>query len=817
LGGSTVSTGTKYDYLDITTSVFGQPLSIVYGTHKLSGNCIDYVDFTVITTSTTSGKGGVTTDSYTYEVAAAIGLCEGTIGGIGRIWDSSTAYEKNSLNSDYGFDTATKTAIAALYYDSDGDALDTEDDLSVFYGTKSQSAWSYMTSKHNGTVTVSTSGSGTVPSSSPYTLTITLPSTSDTFSSLTSVYYYNDERKVTLSTEYYSFSSSTLKFTFDQDFRGTKIYYTYKYTYYSETANHVLTYPYIAYVAGYISLGSSNYLTSYGFEVFGKNIYGSGNLDCEPYLIIKGLLTDSVYGIDYPTAYLDDMSEYQTYCLASDIFLSLALTDQAELSDTFNDIAKATNSNAIVSQGILKIIPYGTTSLTANSTTYTPDLTPIYSLSDTDYIYDDDDPVKLGTDSTSDIYNFQQLTFKNRADEYADDVISCEDLASIDDIGLRKADSVSLDCVTTSAVAAIVVVNIAERTIYHRNTYTLKVPYFPFILLDPMDLLEITDDYLGLDAELVRINEIEVDENKTIQLTVEEVGATGSGTVTYSRQEPVRAGTNTATSPGDVNTPIIFDPPSGLTDGTLETWIAASGESSNWGGCYVYVSQDGDSYKKVGEISSKCKTGLLTADLATTTTSPDTSNTLSVDLTESSGTLSSGTQTDATSYNTICYVDGELIAYETATLTAEYNYDLTYLVRGIYSTTIAQHENGTQFARLNDSVFKYEFGDNYVGQTIYIKLCSYNIYGSGVQSLSDVTAYTHTLTNNGKGSSSASYTFTQSTASATWSITHDLNKYPSVTCVDTSGNSIVGSVTYDSLNALTITFSEALTGTAYLT
>jgi hypothetical protein len=60
------------------------------------------------------------------------------------------------------------------------------------------------------------------------------------------------------------------------------------------------------------------------------------------------------------------------------------------------------------------------------------------------------------------------------------------------------------------------------------------------------------------------------------------------------------------------------------------------------------------------------------------------------------------------------------------------------------------------------------------------------------------------------------FTFVQSTAAATWSITHNLGKFPSVSIVD-SGNTIVhGDIDYTNENALTITFSAAFGGKAYL-
>ena len=60
------------------------------------------------------------------------------------------------------------------------------------------------------------------------------------------------------------------------------------------------------------------------------------------------------------------------------------------------------------------------------------------------------------------------------------------------------------------------------------------------------------------------------------------------------------------------------------------------------------------------------------------------------------------------------------------------------------------------------------------------------------------------------------FTFTQSTATNTWNITHNLGKFPSVSVVD-SGNTIVyGNIDYIDNNSLTITFSAAFGGKAYM-
>lgn len=60
------------------------------------------------------------------------------------------------------------------------------------------------------------------------------------------------------------------------------------------------------------------------------------------------------------------------------------------------------------------------------------------------------------------------------------------------------------------------------------------------------------------------------------------------------------------------------------------------------------------------------------------------------------------------------------------------------------------------------------------------------------------------------------YTHNQSTASATWTITHNLNFRPAVSVVDSGGNHVIGDVNYVSVNVLTISFSSPFGGSAYL-
>ena len=64
--------------------------------------------------------------------------------------------------------------------------------------------------------------------------------------------------------------------------------------------------------------------------------------------------------------------------------------------------------------------------------------------------------------------------------------------------------------------------------------------------------------------------------------------------------------------------------------------------------------------------------------------------------------------------------------------------------------------------------------------------------------------------------SDKNFVFTQSTLSTSWVIEHDLDKYPAVEIVSTAHDKIVGSVSFDSVNQITINFTQPTSGKAFL-
>ena len=61
------------------------------------------------------------------------------------------------------------------------------------------------------------------------------------------------------------------------------------------------------------------------------------------------------------------------------------------------------------------------------------------------------------------------------------------------------------------------------------------------------------------------------------------------------------------------------------------------------------------------------------------------------------------------------------------------------------------------------------------------------------------------------------YIFDQPVPESTWSITHDLGGYPSVTVVDSANTVVIGDVTYINDTDITVSFTGGFSGKAFLT
>lgn len=67
-----------------------------------------------------------------------------------------------------------------------------------------------------------------------------------------------------------------------------------------------------------------------------------------------------------------------------------------------------------------------------------------------------------------------------------------------------------------------------------------------------------------------------------------------------------------------------------------------------------------------------------------------------------------------------------------------------------------------------------------------------------------------------KNPTDKAFVYNQDTLSDTWNIEHNLNKFPSITIVDTGGNIVYGDYIYTDKNNVTLKFSLPISGKAFL-
>jgi hypothetical protein len=696
-GGSKPASTPDYTGLQIQTAVSALPIPLVWGTSKLAPNVIWYANFKAIPVGSSRsgggkglfGSGSSNTGQYDYKADVILAICEGPITGIGDVWRGQST-----------------TSLGAL-------------GLSLFLGTTPQAVWSYLS-----TPAATSSIVGILADIQP------------------------------------TLGEAALLGQVALAYQGT------------------------AYVAAaQYDLSSSATLDNHNFEVLGfRWATGYGQtpytdvpgttaifVDADPALVVSDFLTDAQYGVGFPVASIDTTSlfgaggdaSYQTYCRAVGLAFSPALTNAETASSVLDRWLQLTNTAAVWSGGLLRFLPYGDIAVTGNGVTFNPNVTPIYDLGDDDYIVENNaDPLTVSRTDPYEAYNVWRVECADRSNAYNLTPVEARDQNAIertsqnlgDGRGERIAPAVTAHEICDTGVALIAAQLMLQRAVYIRNTYKFRLSW-EYCLLDPMDLVTVTDTVLGLYQTPIRITNIEENENGYLEITAEEFPLGYATATKYATTSVINVPNDRNADPGSVADVLIFEPTDQL-GGGLVIMAGACSANALWGGCNIWLSyQDDGNYSQIGTVKACAHIGVTTADLPTVGVSVtgqtiDQTNTLSVDLTESAGVLSSGTQADAAALNNRCYVGGEVISYETATLTGTNTYNLNYLVRGAYGTEdqIVDHPSHTKFARLDGSFFSYPYDQSRIGDTVYLKFQSFNVYGGGTQSLADCTAFAYTIT-----------------------------------------------------------------------
>lgn len=550
-----------------------------------------------------------------------------------------------------------------------------------------------------------------------------------------------------------------------------------------------------------MDLGTGASVQQNTFEVLTADAWGGGIVDCNPVQCILQVLTHPVWGlgagkVTFPTSAIDNgtggtwgngltsgtllsamgalasdimrapragglviqASTAAEWFAANSFFISPVLDKQDTAASVMSRWLEAGQCAAFMSEGLLKLAPFGDTTTSGNGSTWTAPTEYAAVLTDDDFIVDGDgstqDPVKLSCTPWMDSYNKTQISWTNRANQYAPEVTQEWDAAAINRYGELLEDPQDYDFITTLPAAQFAGSMRVKRLVYIRNTYQFKLG-FKYEYLEPMDVVSVTtssswalaasNQNLGLVTKAVRIRKIVDNPDGTFDIEAEDFAHSLQAPDIFNKStgQPVGA-VDMLSDPGDT-VPVILDAPLALKiyDGN-ELWVGAAGANTAWGGCNVLASMDGDTYQTIGTIKSAARLGTLGANFPAGT-DPDTANSLIVDLQPGSQPLESVSNAAADQSVTRCYVDGEFIAYSTCTATGLDQYTMSsYIRRALLGSTAAAHATGAQFLRLDDAVFRYAYAPDWIGKTVYLKFQSFNVFGNSAQDESGLTVYQFT-------------------------------------------------------------------------
>ena len=456
---------------------------------------------------------------------------------------------------------------------------------------------------------------------------------------------------------------------------------------------------------------------------------------------------------------------------ANGYFISANLDKQSGAAETMGKWLEAGACAGFMSEGLFKLAPFGDTTTAGNGCTWYAPQYYVVALDDSCFIAKDgEEPVKISRAAYADAMNYVQVKWANRQNQYSDEVTPEFDQAAINRYGQRTESPQDYDSICNLTSAQFAASMRVKRSVNIRNTFQFTLP-FVYSFLEPMDLVTITtssqwaqalteDAQLGVVALPVRLLKIVDDPTEGLKITAEDYPYGVGQPVLFNKSINASAPlTNLYANPGNTEV-VLFEATSRATGQKgNEVWIGATGASNNWGGCNILVSSDGEKYLEVGTITARARIGELNQNFPSAS-DPDLDDALVVDMAENSPPLDAGSSSDADLGNTLCFVDGEYVAYSDCSLTGDNQFTMNnqapsvpgYIRRGQLGSTIGSHTVGSLFVRLDNTIFKYTYDPSLYGKTIYFKFQSFNQFELAAQDESALTAIPFTVSGSGPGS-----------------------------------------------------------------
>jgi hypothetical protein len=521
-----------------------------------------------------------------------------------------------------------------------------------------------------------------------------------------------------------------------------------------------------------LDLGSDPSIPQLSFETVCHPGFqlASTTTDCNPQDVIYSYLTDNNSGIGFPSANIEfgftspasngvyltvpfasqPASNAAAFWGANGFFISPLVENQTTVAAEIQTYLDAGQTALIFSEGLLKLRPYGDTTAAGNGFVYTPLTQPVVDLDNDDFIAASGaDPIKVTRTSWDGSFNKVQIQFTDRLSGYNSEVVNEEDPASIMAYGPHIESPQNWDFIKTWSAAQWAANMRVRRLSNIRNTYEFTIPP-TYDYLEPMDLVTLSSTPLGFSFKPVRIISIEDDPKTGLKITAEDFPYGVAKAAIYPKQQNIGFHDSPSThQPGNTN-PLILEIPDPLAkyQGNVIRVYASPANPGDWGGCLVMQSFDNITYTEVGTIRSAALFGTLNGTLAAGTLDPDPS-TVSITVADGMQLLPTTTY-DFNNHQEnalLAIIDSggnvEIVAYNNATLTGKNIYTIGSFHRGLFGTTRSAHVAGAKVVKMDQGHVELNYDKSQVGQTMHIKLPSFNTMNGLLQdytALSSVSA-----------------------------------------------------------------------------
>lgn len=468
---------------------------------------------------------------------------------------------------------------------------------------------------------------------------------------------------------------------------------------------------------GRVYLGTNASVPSYSFEVKGK-FATDEEPDANPADIIKFMLEELGLG-----SYIDTVSwnDYKFFCANSGILISTPadyFNEQKKAHELIKELLTITNTYMFWSVDRFKFVPC----YPAKLNSWQPNLTVQYNLSKNDFLKSS---FSFKRKDSSQQYNVVKVSFCNRAADYEKESISYINTEDVAKYGVKQTE-LDVPWIHKKEAAVKLAKMMNEKYLNEVTQYSFKLDWC-FARLEPGDLIKITYAELGIN-EVVRVSEVQEDARGIISVTAVSTPIESYGEARYEvRNQYEYIDYNVA--PGSVDTPLIFTPPSELVSSNtgVEIWMALRGTNNYWGGCNVYVSTNDENYAEVSSHSLQSLYGEVVSD-STTTMSIRLGNAEQVELIPEQKV----------------WVNGEVLYYANATLTAKNTYTLSGLQRGLHGTVQSKHAAREKIAVLDGGLYVLQPTKADIGKTLYFKFPSFNVYKSRTEDINEIESCSYT-------------------------------------------------------------------------